>query len=194
MTRIAIVVGSTRPGRKADSIAQWVHGIASARTDATFDVVDLADFDLPVLDEPVPPAMGAPYSHAHTQRWSETIAQYDGYIFVTPEYNHSMSGALKNAIDFLYHEWNNKAAGFVSYGTSNGARAVEHLRGIMAELQIADVRAHVGLSLLTDFENWSVFTPTDYHVASVTTLLDQLVSWSRALESVRRPTEESVAA
>ena len=194
MTRIAIIVGSTRPGRKAESIAQWVHGIAAGRTDATFDVVDLADFDLPLLDEPMPPAMGAPYSHPHTQRWSETIAQYDGYVFVTPEYNHSMSGALKNAIDFLYSEWNNKAAGFVSYGTSNGARAVEHLRGIMGELQVADVRAHVGLSLLTDFENWSVFKPTDYHVASVTTLLDQLVSWSRALESVRGAALDSAAA
>jgi NAD(P)H-dependent FMN reductase len=194
MTRIAIIVGSTRPGRKAEAIAQWVHGIASQRTDATFDVVDLADFDLPLLDEPVPPAMGAPYLHPHTQRWSETIAQYDGYVFVTPEYNHSLSGALKNAIDFLYPEWNNKAAGFVSYGTSNGARAVEHLRGIMGELQVADVRAHVGLSLLTDFENWSVFKPTEYHIASVTTLLDQLVSWSQALATVRAGARETAAA
>ena len=194
MTRIAIVVGSTRPGRKAESIASWVHGIASRRDDATFDVVDIADFDLPVYDEPVSPSMGAPYAHTHTQRWSETIAQYDGYIFVTPEYNHSMSGALKNAIDFLYPEWNNKAAGFVSYGTSNGARAVEHLRGVMGELQIADVRAHVGLSLLTDFENWSVFKPTDYHVASITTLLDQVVTWSGALATVRRQSAERTAA
>ena len=184
MTKIAIIVGSTRPGRKADGIAQWVHEIASRRDDVTFEVVDLAKYDLPLLDEPVPPAMGQ-YQHGHTQRWAETIASYDGYVFVTPEYNHSLSGALKNAIDFLYAEWNNKAAGFVSYGTSNGARAVEHLRGIMGELQVADVRAHVGLSLLTDFENWSVFTPTDYHVASVTTMLDQLVSWSNALKTVR---------
>jgi NAD(P)H-dependent FMN reductase len=192
MTKIAIIVGSTRPGRKAEGIAQWVHGIASTRSDASFDIVDIADFDLPLLDEPVPPAMGQ-YQHAHTQRWAEAIAAYDGFVFVTPEYNHSLSGALKNAIDYVYAEWNNKAAGFVSYGTSNGARAVEHLRGIMGELQVADVRAHVGLSLLTDFENWSVFKPTDYHVASVTTMLDQLVSWSRALQTVRAGAEQTAA-
>ena len=184
MTRIAIIVGSTRPGRKAETISQWVHGIAAARDDAEFEVVDLADFDLPLLDEPYPPAMHQ-YQNAHTLRWAETIDGYDGFVFVTPEYNHSLPGALKNAIDYLYAEWNNKAAGFVSYGTSNGTRAVEHLRGIMGELQVADVRAHVGLSLLTDFENWSVFRPTEYHVASVTTMLDQVVSWSKALQSTR---------
>jgi NAD(P)H-dependent FMN reductase len=184
VTRIAIIVGSTRPGRKAEGIAQWVDEIAASRQDAEFAIVDIADYDLPLLDEPVPPSLGQ-YQNAHTRRWSKTIAQFDGFVFVTPEYNHSLTGALKNAIDYLYSEWNNKAAGFVSYGTSNGARAVEHLRGIMGELQVADVRAHVGLSLLTDFENWSVFKPTDYHVQSVTTMLDQLVSWSTALQSTR---------
>jgi NAD(P)H-dependent FMN reductase len=184
MTRIAIIVGTTRPGRKATEIAAWVHGIAAQRDDAEYDIVDIADYDLPLLDEPVPPAMHQ-YSQPHTLRWAETIAQYDGFVFVTPEYNHSLSGSLKNAIDFLYAEWNNKAAGFVSYGTSNGARAVEHLRGIMGELQVADVRAHVGLSLLTDFENWSVFKPTPYHEQSVGTMLDQVVAWSKALQTLR---------
>jgi NAD(P)H-dependent FMN reductase len=184
MTKIAIIVGSTRPGRKAAGIAQWVHSIASTRDDAEFEIVDIADYDLPLLDEPMPPSLGQ-YTQAHTLRWAETIAAYDGFVFVTPEYNHSLSGALKNAIDYLYAEWNNKAAGFVSYGTSNGARAVEHLRGIMGEVQVADVRAHVGLSLLTDFENWSVFRPTEYHVQSVSTMLDQLVAWSTALSSLR---------
>jgi NAD(P)H-dependent FMN reductase len=106
----------------------------------------------------LPPALGQ-YSQPHTLRWAEKIASFDGYVFVTPEYNHSTSGALKNAIDFLYGEWNNKAAGFVSYGSVGGARAVEHLRLIMGELQVADVRAQVALSLFTDFENFSVFTP-----------------------------------
>ena len=93
------------------------------------------------------------YEQPHTKRWAEKIASFDGFVFVTPEYNHATSGALKNAIDFLYAEWNNKAAGFVSYGAAGGARAVEHLRLVLGELQIADVTSQVALSLLTDFEN-----------------------------------------
>ncbi len=184
MTKIAIIAGSTRPGRKAGAVAEWVHQIASKRQDAQFDVVDIAEFDLPLLDEPVPPSMGQ-YSQSHTQTWSQTIAAYDGFVFVTPEYNHSTSGALKNAIDFLYAEWNNKAAGFVGYGSAGGARAVEHLRGIMAELQIADVRAQVLLSLFSDFENYTTFKPGEQHEASVDAVLDQVVAWSRALSSLR---------
>ncbi len=105
---------------------------------------------------------------------------------MTPEYNHAPSGALKNAIDFVYGEWNNKAAGFVSYGGSaGGTRAVEHLRLIMGELQVADVRAQVALSIVTDFENYSVFKPAGHHEANVKTLLDQVIAWSGALATVR---------
>src|SRR5690606_17611436 len=111
-------------------------------TAAEFEIVDIADYNLPLLDEPIPPAMGQ-YSKEHTKKWAKKIAQFDGFVFVTPEYNHATSGALKNAIDFLYQEWNNKAAGFVSYGSAGGTRAVENLRLIMAELQIADVRSQV---------------------------------------------------
>jgi NAD(P)H-dependent FMN reductase len=184
MTRIGIIIGSTRPGRNGEAVAKWVYEQAAQRTDAEFELVDLADFDLPHLDEPIPASMGQ-YAHEHTQRWADKIASFDGYVFVTPEYNHSTSGALKNAIDFIYAEWNNKAAGFVSYGSAGGARAVEHLRLIMGELQIADVRAQVALSLATDFENYSVFTPADYHRTSVDAMLDQVVSWSGALAAVR---------
>ncbi len=99
------------------------------------------------------------YSKEHTKKWAAVIDRFDGFVFIAPEYNHSITGSLKNAIDFLYQEWNNKVAGFVSYGSTGGVRAVEHLRGVMAELQIADVRAHVSLSLYTDFENYSVFKP-----------------------------------
>jgi NAD(P)H-dependent FMN reductase len=106
---------------------------------------------------------------------------------VTPEYNHSTSGALKNAIDFLYSEWNNKAVGFVSYGALGGARAVEHLRLIAGELQMADVRAQVALSLFTDFENFSELSPTDYQTQALNTMLDQLVAWSKALAPLRVP-------
>jgi hypothetical protein len=110
MLRIAIIVGSTRPNRRSPDVAKWVLDLAKKRGDATYEIVDIADFDLPVLDEAMPPSMGQ-YAHGHTKRWSETVASYDGYVFITPEYNHSISGALKNAIDFVYHEWTNKAAG-----------------------------------------------------------------------------------
>jgi NAD(P)H-dependent FMN reductase len=186
VTKIAIIIGSTRPGRNGEAVAKWVHEHASKRTDAQFELVDLKDYNLPHLDEAIPPSMGQ-YSQPHTHEWAAKIASYDGYIFVTPEYNHSTSGALKNAIDFLYGEWNNKAAGFVSYGSVGGTRAVEHLRLIMAELQIADVRAQVALSLATDFENYHIFTPAAYHEDNLTTLFDQLVAWSRALEPLRAP-------
>jgi NAD(P)H-dependent FMN reductase len=106
-------------------------------------------------------------------------------VFVTPEYNHGTSAALKNAIDFLYKEWNNKAAGFVGYGSAGGARAVEHLRLVMGELQVADVRAQVMLSLFTDFENFSTFKPAAFQEQAVTAMLDQLVSWSTALQTAR---------
>jgi NAD(P)H-dependent FMN reductase len=186
MTKIAIIIGSTRPGRKADAVADWVHDIAARRDDAEFEVVDLKDFNLPLLDEAMPPSMGQ-YSQPHTVVWAKTIADYDGYVFVTPEYNHAPSGALKNAIDFLYAEWNNKAAGFVSYGSAGGTRAVEQLRQVMGELQIADVRAQVALSLVTDFENWSTFKPAPRHEHSVNQMLDQVVAWSTALKAVREP-------
>jgi NAD(P)H-dependent FMN reductase len=193
MTRIAIITGSTRPGRNNEAVARWVYDIAGKRSDAEFELVDIADYDLPLLDEPVPPSMGR-YSQPHTKAWAQKIASFDGYVFVTPEYNHGTSGALKNAIDYLYREWNNKAAGFVSYGSAGGARAVEHLRLVMGELMVADVRAQVMLSLFTDFENFSKFKPDPRHVAEVNTMLDQLIAWASALRTVRAQTEQRAAA
>ena len=184
MIILAIVTGSTRPGRNNEAVARWVHEIAKTRDDAQFELVDIADYSLPLLDEPVPPSMGE-YSHAHTKAWAEKIGSFDGYVFVTPEYNHGTSAALKNAIDYLYREWNNKAAGFVSYGSAGGARAVEQLRLVMGELMIADVRAQVMLSLFSDFENFSKFKPDPRHEAEVGTMLDQVIAWADALKSVR---------
>jgi len=185
MIKVGIIVGSTRPGRHADVVANWVLEKAKKRTDAQFEIVDIKDFNLPLLDEPVPPSQ-VQYSHPHTKKWSQKIASFDAYIFVTPEYNHATSAALKNAIDFLYVEWNNKAAGFVSYGASaSGGRAVEQLRQVMAELQVADVRAQVLLSLFTDFEDFSVFKPSAVHETAMETMLDQVVSWGTALKTVR---------
>ena len=184
MLKVAIIIGSTRPGRKAEAVARWAYDIARKRTDAEFEVVDIASFNLPLLDEPMPPMFGQ-YSHDHTKAWSAKIASFDGFIFVTPEYNHATSGALKNAIDFLYNEWINKAAGFIGYGATSGARAVENLRLIMGELQVATVRAQVGLSMFTDFENFRVFKPTPHHEAAVTAMLDQVIAWGGALRALR---------
>jgi NAD(P)H-dependent FMN reductase len=184
MIKIAIIIGSTRPGRKAEVVARWAYDIARKRKDAEFELVDIADFNLPLLDEPIP-AMFGQYSHDHTRAWSAKIASFDGYVFVTPEYNHSTSAALKNAIDFLYHEWNNKAAGFIAYGGTTGARAVENLRLVMAELQVATVRAQVGLSLFTDFENFTVFKPAETQQKNVNGMLDQVIAWSGALKPLR---------
>src|SRR5206468_1777768 len=156
MIRIAVIVGSTRPGRKALDVANWVMDIAALRGDAAFELVDIQDFNLPLLDEPVPPSMGQ-YSQPHTKAWAAKIDSFDAFVFVTPEYNHGTSGSLKNAIDFLFREWNNKAAGFVGYGSAGGVRAVENLRLVMGELMVADVRAQVMLSLYTDFENFTLF-------------------------------------
>jgi NAD(P)H-dependent FMN reductase len=186
MTRIGIILGSTRPNRNGEQVAKWVYETAALSSDADFELVDLRDYPLPHLDEPLPPSMGQ-YQNDHTKQWSDKIASFDGFVIVTPEYNHSTSGVLKNAIDYLYAEWNNKAVGFVSYGAVGGARAAEQLRLISGELQMADVRQQVALSLLTDFENYSVFKPSAYHVAALNTLLDQVVAWSSALAPLREP-------
>ncbi len=184
MLKIGIIVGSTRPGRNSIHVAKWVDGIAQTRNDAQFELIDLADYDLPLLDEPIPASAGI-YSKPHTLKWAAKISEMDGFVFVTPEYNHSIPAALKNAIDFIYGEWNNKAAGFVSYGSANGVRSVEQLRQIMGEIQIADVRAQVMLSLFSDFENYTLFKPDVRHIANVNAMLDQVVSWSGALKSLR---------
>src|SRR3979490_1296659 len=132
MFEIAIIIGSTRPGRNGEAVAKWVYEIAQKRSDAEFELVDIKDFNLPLLDEPMPPIMGQ-YSKPHTKAWAAKIGSFDGYVFVTPEYNHGTSGALKNGMDCLLGEGKNKVAGFVSYGGIGGARAVEQLRLVMAE-------------------------------------------------------------
>jgi NAD(P)H-dependent FMN reductase len=184
MIRIGIIIGSTRPGRKGEAVAKWVYEIAQKRSDAEFELVDIKDFDLPLLDEPVPPSLGQ-YSKEHTKVWAAKVDSFDAYVFVTPEYNHGTSAALKNAIDFLFAEWNNKAAGFVSYGGAGGARAVEQLRLVVAEVQIATVRNQVLLSMFTDFENFSVFKPVPQQGQSVNAMLDQVIAWGGALKTLR---------
>ncbi|GAA3793749.1 NADPH-dependent FMN reductase [Streptomyces chiangmaiensis] len=185
--RVAIIAGSTRPGRKADTVARWIHSLAERRDDAVFEVVDLADHGLPLIDEPVPPMAGM-YNKPHTQKWAATIASFDAFVFVTPEYNHSTSGALKNAIDYLFAEWNDKVAGFVSYGFNSGFRAVEHLRLVLSELKVATVRSSVALTIGEDFtgQTYTEFTPRDTHETYVTAMLDEVVTWGTALRTVRQ--------
>lgn len=185
MIDVAIIVGSTRPGRKARVIADWVHEIAPKRSDARFEIVDIQDFNLPLPDEAAV-ALWGNYTQPHTKAWAAKIDAFDAFVFVTPEYNHGPSGALKNAIDILYKEWNNKAAGFVGYGGAGGSRAVEQLRLVLAEMQVATVRAQVGLSLHTDFENYTTFKPAPRQETTVTPMLDQLVAWGGALKALRQ--------
>jgi NAD(P)H-dependent FMN reductase len=184
MLKVGIILGSTRPNRNGEAVARWVEQQVKDRRDASYEFVDIKDFNLPLLDEPIPPSQGK-YSQPHTKAWAAKIASFDAFVFVTPEYNHGTSGALKNAIDFLYREWNNKAAGFVGYGSAGGTRAVESLRLVMGELMVADVRQQVALSLFTDFES-GTFKPAAMHEKSVNTMLDQVVAWGTALQSVRQ--------
>ncbi|MEL3959915.1 NADPH-dependent FMN reductase [Lysinibacillus endophyticus] len=175
---IGIILGSTREGRVSPQVGTWVKELAEKRGDANYIIIDIADYKLPFLGEPGGDTSGV-------AAWSEAVAKQDGFIFIVQEYNHSITGALKNALDFLREEWNNKAAGIVSYGSVGGARAAEHLRGILGELLVADVRVHPALSLFTDFENGTDFKPKDVQADSVNQMLDQLIPWATALKTIR---------
>src|SRR5438445_11432961 len=184
MLKVGIITGSTRPNRKSADVAKWVLGAARKRSDAEYEIVDIKDFELPLLDEPMPPSMGR-YQQPHTKRWAARIASLDAFVFVSPEYNHGIPAALKNAIDFLFAEWHHKAAGFVSYGAVGGARAVEHMRLVLAEVHVATVRAQVLLSMVRDFENFTTFKPEPHHEKAAGTLPDQVVAWGGALKQLR---------
>ncbi|WP_130866443.1 NADPH-dependent FMN reductase [Acidipropionibacterium timonense] len=183
--RIGIILASTRPGRVGDQVARWVLENARTRTDATFEIVDLAEQNLPLFDESLPPAMGQ-YRNEHTKRWAEVVSGFDGFVIVTPEYNHSIPAALKNALDYLHAEWNNKAVGFVSYGANGGVRCVEHLRVVVANLKLADVAPTVAINFATDFENMTTFTPHDYLVTGLRATLDAVIAWTNALAPLRQ--------
>ena len=184
MLRIAIVMGSAHTGRLNDAVAHWVYDLARTRKDADFELVDIAEYHLPLLDEGIPPTVGG-YGHERKSKWARKIASFDAYVFVTPEYNHGLSAALKNAIDYLFREWNNKAAGMVSYGSDGGARAAEQLRLVLAEVMVAAVREQVTLSLFTDFENFTRLKPDSSRTQELHAMLDELVAWGSALKSVR---------
>ena len=191
LPKIAIITGSTRPGRVNDSVADWVAAELAGRTDAAFEVVDIADFNLPLLDEAYPAAYQN-YQGDHTKAWSAKISEFDGYIFVANEYNHTVSAALANALSYLNAEFNNKAAGIVSYGSMGGVRAAEHLRNLLAELQVAVVRNQVMFSLFTDFENFADFKPTEQNAGTLAPMIDQLVPWAQGFATIRTPQAATV--
>lgn len=175
---IGIILGSTREGRVSPQVAKWIKDIADHQKNAKFELVDIADYDLPFLGTTEP-------TDQRIQKWNETLAALDGFIFIVAEYNHSITGALKNALDLAREVWNNKAAGIVSYGSVGGARAAEHLRGILGELAVADVRTHPAFSLFTDFEDMTKFKPADHHKEVVDEMLNQLLKWAAALKTIR---------
>ncbi|MBS4193001.1 NAD(P)H-dependent oxidoreductase [Bacillus sp. FJAT-49705] len=175
---IGIILGSTRQGRVSPQVGKWVKEIADKRGDANYEIVDIAEFKLPFFGEGTGKEFGL-------IAWSEKISSLDGFVFIVQEYNHSITGSLKNALDSVRDEWNNKAAGIVSYGSTGGARAAEHLRGILGELLVADVRVHPTLSIFTDFKNFTTFKPADLHLINVNAMLDQTIAWSGALKNLR---------
>ena len=183
--KIGIVVGSTRPGRKGAGGGAWVHEIASRREDAEFVLVDLADYDLVLLDdETVPSDANSAYASPATRRWSETIDGLDGFVGVTPEYNHGVPAAMKNALDVLWPEWGNKTVGFVAYGFDGGTRSVEQWRMIVAAAFMIAVRPQVALQNFADFDG-NDFTPQDRRERELTSLLDHLVRMTEATASLR---------
>ncbi|WP_042382163.1 NAD(P)H-dependent oxidoreductase [Streptacidiphilus melanogenes] len=186
MPRVGIILASVRDGRRGEQVARWVAEAAAHRTDAEFELIDLRDHPLPHLETEKPALLtrGA-YEDERTSAWAAAIAPCDGYVIVTPEYNHAMPGSLKNAVDHLYVEWNDKAAGFVSYGVDGGVRSVEQLRQLCGVLQLADVAVQASLTLADDFEDRTVFRPRESHARTLDMMLDGVVRWSEALAPLR---------
>jgi len=175
--RIGIIVGTTREGRVSPQVASWFKDLADKRDDALYEIVDIKDYKLPLL--------GETNETAGIEAWNAKLNEMDGFVFIAGEYNHGLPASLKNGLDLAREPWNNKAAGIVSYGSAMGARSAEQLRNVLGELQIADVRVQVLLSLFTDFENWSNFKPADLHEKNVNDMLDQVLAWSEALKPLR---------
>lgn len=188
MLKIAIIAGSTRPNRKSKTVADWVAQTAAAQPGFegvfTFEVIDLAEVNLPFLDEAMPPMMDQ-YQNDHTKAWAEKIAAFDGYILVTPEYNHSYSPVLKNALDFLYKEWNRKPAAFVGYGVANGVRAIEHLKQVVVQLDMAPINSQVDFNPWVHWDQDGNFNPDEQATGKLNKLLGELQWWGETLKAGR---------
>jgi NAD(P)H-dependent FMN reductase len=190
MTTISVIVGSTRQGRFSEKPARWILQHLKKRDGVEARLLDLRDFPMPFFDQPLPPAMpGRPlYEHEVVKKWTASIARSDGFVFVTPEYNYGTSAVLKNAIDWVYPEWNRKAVGFVSYGSAMGARAVQQLRETAIELQLAPIRSSIHIPVAT---LWAHFQGGDVDAglaeleAPAKALIDDLLWWTAALKRAR---------
>jgi NAD(P)H-dependent FMN reductase len=194
--RIAIIIGSTRDNRFGIKPARWVFDAASKRNDMEVELVDLKDFPLPFFNEVASNAW-APTQDETGKRWQKKVAAFDGYIFVTAEYNRSITAALKNALDFAYPEWNRKAAAFVGYGSVGAARAVEHLRNIAVELQMAPTRTGVhiqGADFMAAWQQGKELTEFEHLQPNLQTMLDELSWWAATLKAGREKAEQLQAA
>lgn len=191
--KIAIIISSTRDARFADKPTQWFYNIAKQRTDLTFEIVDLRDFPLPFFNEVASNAW-APTQNEVGIRWQQKLAGFDGYVFITAEYNHGPTGVLKNALDYAYPEWNRKPAAFVGYGSVGAARAIEQLRMIAVELQMAPIRSGVHIMGADFFGAWqqgAALEDMTHIQPSVQALLDELAWWTTALKTAREATADS---
>jgi NAD(P)H-dependent FMN reductase len=190
MHTIRIVLGSTRPERVSPRIAEWfevsLRRAAEQAGDVTVETTDLKELALPFFDEPSPPIFGT-YTHAHTRAWAETVDATDGFVFIAPEYNHSYSAVLKNALDFLNREWHHKPVGFVSYGGhAGGTRATEHLRSIVGELRMYDIGEMVLVPHYWDYLTAEgAFAPPAEYAAAAEAMAGQLVYWTRVMRAAR---------
>ena len=188
--KIAIIVGSTRETRIGLDAAEYVYSIAKDRDDLTFEIVDLKDYALPFFDEPASNAF-VPPSHAGAVRWQKKLTEFDGFLFIVAEYNGSITAALKNALDYANPEWIRKTAAFFSYGSLGGSRAVQHLKEICIELQMAPVRNSValqGADFFAVYLNQKKVNEFRYMDPLVVDMLDQLAWWTKALKDAREKT------
>lgn len=185
--KIGVIIGTSRPGRNGEKVTEWFKSITDTYRGVEFDYIDLAEVDLPFYDEPVPPSMtNRQYQNKHTQDWSARIDALDGFVIVTPEYNRGPAAVLKNALDFLNPEWNNKPVAFVGYGANGAVRAIEQLRSNAIELQMNPIREHVALPIFNFFqEDGSIAIPDSYNNTAVA-MLDQLKWWATTLKSARQ--------
>ena len=192
MTVISVIVGSTRQGRFSEKPARWILQRLKDRRGIDARLLDLQDFPMPFFDQPMPPAMpGRPaYEHDVVKKWTAHIAASDGFVFVTPEYNYGPSAILKNAIDWVYPEWNRKAAAFVSYGSAMGARAVQQLSQTAIEIQVAPIRSSVHIPVATlwaHFQGGDVDKRLGELNKQANTMIDDLLWWTAALKTARKP-------
>ncbi|CAM3518663.1 NADPH-dependent FMN reductase [Erysipelothrix anatis] len=179
---IGVILGSVREGRNGQAVGKWVMDYAATRSDenVTYELVDLKDYDLPLLGTQPTEAQGQAI-----QNWSSKIASFDGYVIITAEYNRAVPGALKNALDYLHPEVHNKPVGYVAYGGLGGLSAIQTIRLVAAEQEMASVRTMVTFSLMADFENMSVFKPHDYHTVNAEKMFDQVLLWAKAFKTIR---------